>query len=321
MASKLDLLKIRLNENQARHRNAHSQVDLVTDASIEMIPLEHIEVNPFQPRITFTQSEITSLAESIESDGLLQPITVRPNGVKGYQLICGERRFRATQFLNKTHIKAFIIAKNDLESARAALAENVQRANLSDFEVSEGIKDIQQLMQAEDPEKKISKAALRRAVGLSQAALYRCLAFHQLPHQVLEYLHADTRLFAGTVAENLNKALKEAQTQGNYDLCLQILPSLLEALVQGELTQSVLVSSMLKKVKNVQNDPTTSSLSSNDQALQDQLQSTLKLGKKKIGKMEIKGEYWQIKLKYQSLSSGQLKKLRLAFDEILQSDL
>ena len=129
MASKLDLLKMRLSENQVRHRQATHQDTFTPDMSIETILLSHIEINPFQPRMQFNTAEIETLAHSIEEDGLLQPVLVRPNGVHGYQLICGERRFRAIQHLGRTEIQAFVIAKSDLESARAALAENVQREN------------------------------------------------------------------------------------------------------------------------------------------------------------------------------------------------
>ena len=318
MASKLDLLKMRLNENQSRHRNANTHTEIDRQASIELVPLAQIEVNPFQPRITFTQQEIESLAESIKLDGLLQPITVRPNGVHGYQLICGERRFRATQSLGETHIKAFVIAKSDLESARAALAENVQRENLSDFEVSEGIKDILNLMQSQNPGQKVTKSALRKAVGLSQAALYRCLAFHDLPREIVDYLHQDTRLFSGTVAEKLNKALKEAQDLQTYDLCLQALPALLQQLAQGEIKQNNLIPLMQRQVDalSTQNNQKNSSKT---QPSTNHLQQTLKLGKKNIGKMEVKGNYWQIKLKYESLSSQQLAQLKQAVEQILQS--
>lgn len=79
-----------------------------TLSSISEIPLDQIEANPFQPRSTFDEELLEELAESIKAMGLIQPITVRLTGAGKYQIISGERRFRASLLAGLTHIPAYI---------------------------------------------------------------------------------------------------------------------------------------------------------------------------------------------------------------------
>ena len=100
------------------------------------LAMDTITPNRLQPRSEFDDFALMELAASIRENGLLQPITVRPLGA-GYELIMGERRFRACKLLGHTHIEAFILPADDAESAMMALVENVQRQNLHFFEEAE----------------------------------------------------------------------------------------------------------------------------------------------------------------------------------------
>lgn len=97
------------------------------------LPLDSIQPNRMQPRQDFDTLEIMELAASIRQSGLLQPVTVRPCAT-GYELIMGERRYRACKLLGHTHIEAFVLPADDAESALLALVENVQRQDLHFFE-------------------------------------------------------------------------------------------------------------------------------------------------------------------------------------------
>lgn len=97
------------------------------------LALDTIHPNRMQPRQEFDTLEILELAASIRQNGLLQPITVRPCAA-GYELIMGERRYRACKMLGHSHIEAFVLPADDTESALLALVENVQRQNLHFFE-------------------------------------------------------------------------------------------------------------------------------------------------------------------------------------------
>jgi ParB family chromosome partitioning protein len=94
--------------------------------SILDIPLEHIEVNPFQPRSKFKEDSLLQLAGSIKELGIIQPITLRKLGANAFQLLSGERRFRASKMLGLKTIPAYIRLANDQEALEMALVENIQ---------------------------------------------------------------------------------------------------------------------------------------------------------------------------------------------------
>ncbi|MGC6495739.1 MAG: ParB/RepB/Spo0J family partition protein, partial [Flavobacteriales bacterium] len=94
--------------------------------SISEIDIEQIEINPFQPRIEFDRDALQELAASITQLGVIQPITVRKLGFDKYQLISGERRFRASKLAKLNSIPAFIRIANDQQMLEMALVENIQ---------------------------------------------------------------------------------------------------------------------------------------------------------------------------------------------------
>jgi len=101
------------------------------------IPTHLIEPNPYQPRKEFAADALTDLVDSIRAEGLLQPIVVRPVGDK-FQLIAGERRWRAFQQLKLKAIPARVMTSSDASSASLALIENLQRADLNPLEEAHG---------------------------------------------------------------------------------------------------------------------------------------------------------------------------------------
>lgn len=105
-------------------------------ASIVDLDLKSIEVNPFQPRTTFNEESLRELASSIKELGVIQPITVRKMGFNKYQLVSGERRFRASKLIGLVTIPAFIRIANDQESLEMALVENIQRQDLDPIEIA-----------------------------------------------------------------------------------------------------------------------------------------------------------------------------------------
>ena len=109
--------------------------DQVVGNVIEL-PLDQIAINPFQPRTHFDEEGISELAKSIKELGIIQPITVRKIGFQSYQLISGERRFRAVKQLEMESIPAFIRIANDQESLEMALVENIQRRDLDPIEIA-----------------------------------------------------------------------------------------------------------------------------------------------------------------------------------------
>jgi ParB family chromosome partitioning protein len=104
--------------------------------SIIEIDLNLIDVNPFQPRTHFNEDELKGLASSIKELGVIQPITIRKSDGNTFQLVSGERRFRASKLIGNTTIPAYIRIANDQEMLEMALVENIQRKNLDPIEVA-----------------------------------------------------------------------------------------------------------------------------------------------------------------------------------------
>ena len=104
--------------------------------SIVELELDTIEMNPFQPRSSFNEETLRELASSIRELGVIQPITVRKLGYNKFQLVSGERRFRASKLIGLETIPAFIRIANDQESLEMALVENIQRQDLDPIEIA-----------------------------------------------------------------------------------------------------------------------------------------------------------------------------------------
>jgi ParB family chromosome partitioning protein len=104
--------------------------------TIVELDLDRIEVNPFQPRSNFDDASLQELAASIRELGLIQPITVRKLGFDRYQLVSGERRYRASRLIGMKRIPAYIRIANDQESLEMALVENIQRQDLDPVEIA-----------------------------------------------------------------------------------------------------------------------------------------------------------------------------------------
>jgi len=100
------------------------------------IELEAIAVNPFQPRTNFNEEALRELASSIKELGVIQPITVRKLEGNTFQLVSGERRFRASKLIGLTSIPAYVRLANDQEMLEMALVENIQRKDLDPIEVA-----------------------------------------------------------------------------------------------------------------------------------------------------------------------------------------
>lgn len=126
------LLKDPQNDiKSAEDKNADKLVGHIVE-----LDLESIEVNPFQPRTSFNEDSLRELASSIRELGVIQPITVRKLDYNQYQLVSGERRFRASKLVGLETIPAYIRIANDQESLEMALVENIQRQDLDPIEIS-----------------------------------------------------------------------------------------------------------------------------------------------------------------------------------------
>lgn len=141
-----------------------------------LIAVDQIRANRFQPRLQFDEETLQELAESIKENGLLQPIVVRKDE-KGYEIIAGERRFRACVLAGFSEVPCLVMEPNDLQSAQLALVENIQRENLTSIEEAKAYVKIMSLAN-------ITQEKLAKKLGKSQSTIANKIRLLQLPEQV-----------------------------------------------------------------------------------------------------------------------------------------
>lgn len=124
-----------LEDSPAKHKFNEILPEIAKTGIFE-IPLEEIQVNPYQPRVHFDKAALQELADSILVQGIIQPITVRKLAPNEYQLISGERRFQASKIAGLTQIPAYVRTANDQQMLEMALIENIQRENLNAMEIA-----------------------------------------------------------------------------------------------------------------------------------------------------------------------------------------
>ena len=155
-----------------------SQAEEPKDTSdILRIPVDMIEPNPYQPRMTFDQEALEELSESIKTLGLIQPITVRKKQGGIYQIISGERRFRASRLAGLTMIPAYIRDANDQGMLEMAIVENIQRENLDPIEVA---MSYQRLIE----ECNLTQEQMAIRVGKKRASVTNFLRLLKLPAKI-----------------------------------------------------------------------------------------------------------------------------------------
>jgi ParB family transcriptional regulator, chromosome partitioning protein len=172
------------------------------------ISIDLIDPCRFQPRKNPEKSEIAELAHSIDEQGLIQPIVVRPNGSR-YELVCGERRKLAHEMLGKRFIKAHVANLTDEEASALALCENLNRKDLTDFEIYLSIKRHREAFGVSTDNHK--------SLGLGRTEYFRFMAFDVLPQSVIDLLQSKPGLISGHCVENAKTYLTEMERRTNYD--------------------------------------------------------------------------------------------------------
>ncbi|MBP7497803.1 MAG: ParB/RepB/Spo0J family partition protein [Bacteroidales bacterium] len=151
--------------------------DLYLSGSVAMLPLDQISTNPYQPRTIFEEQALNELAESIKKLGIIQPITVRKLGHEKYQLISGERRFKAAKLAKLKEIPVYIRSADDIEMLEMALVENIQRENLDPIEIAVSY---QRLIE----ECQLTQEQLSETVGKDRSTISNFLRLLKLPAEI-----------------------------------------------------------------------------------------------------------------------------------------
>lgn len=168
-------------------------------SSVSKIKISEIKANPNQPRRFFDEKKLLELVDSIKQKGLITPITVRKR-ISGYELVAGERRWRASQKAKKKVIPAYVIeVENESEILELALIENIQRENLNPIEESEAYAALNSKF-------KMSHGSIANSVGKSRASVSNSLRLLQLPSEIRKSIRV------GDITPGHARAILQAKT-------------------------------------------------------------------------------------------------------------
>ena len=197
--------------------NASSGSEEITN-----LPLQKIEPNPLQPRKLFDEEELQTLADSIAKHGIIQPITVRKAENGYYQIIAGERRWRAARLANLHTVPVNVIEADDKTVLELALIENLQRQDLNPMEESLGYR---QLMQ----EHGLTQEQVAERVGKSRPAVANALRLLSLPSSICQMITA------GQLSAGHARALLVLKTEKEQERAAQKISALQLSVRQAEL--------------------------------------------------------------------------------------
>ena len=167
--------------------DAAPQTRAASQNGVRTIPVEHLEPSPFQPRVKMNPEALDDLATSIKARGILQPLLVRPHPDQPgrFQIIAGERRWRASQQAGLHEVPVLVRELSDVETMAAALVENLQRQDLNAIEEAEGYKRLVD-------EFRMTQEMLAESVGKSRSHIANTLRLLNLPSTVLEEVKKGT---------------------------------------------------------------------------------------------------------------------------------
>ena len=192
------------------------------ESAYRMLPLHRVEPNPEQPRQDFDEEELTALSESIRQHGILQPLTVRETGAGYYQIIAGERRWRAARMAELTEVPAIVVEADDKKAMELALIENLQRQDLNSVEEALGYRSLME-------EFGLTQEEAASRVGKSRPAVANSLRLLSLDEKVLEMLRA------GTISAGHAKAILMLKSGKNQQEAAQKIANLGLSVRQAEL--------------------------------------------------------------------------------------
>lgn len=294
-------------ENHTKNEKKFDGFDFYQNNRLEIVSISDILPNPAQPRTEFDPELLQELADSIDKNGLLQPVTVRKNS-HGYVLVAGERRLRACQLLGKTSIECLIVNIDDQQNALLALSENLSRQDLADFEVAKAVANIQKSFN--------SKTELAKSLGISRAKLYKLLSFEELPLGFKEQLEKLPNLISADTAEQIRSIKGELDVDTvTFDEWLIEFGYLLQI---GKLKQSHFKTWLFDKIKK--DEPVVKVQQGAEKKMIAPAATNVKRmyvkDGKNVGRVKADGKRLVIELNQQDLNSEQELKLMTFLDDL-----
>lgn len=155
-------------------------METVKEEEVQELPIDELRVNPYQPRKTFNEDSLQELSESIKEHGVFQPIIVKKS-IKGYEIVAGERRFRASKLAGKKTIPAIVRNFTDEEMMEIAVLENLQRENLNVVDEANAYKTLMTNLN-------LTQEQVSKRVNKSRSHITNLLGILSLPENVLELI-------------------------------------------------------------------------------------------------------------------------------------
>jgi len=239
------------------------------------VPIEFLQPNPRNPRQAFSEIELDELAASIRERGIIQPIVVRTlrGSADHYEIIAGERRWRAAQRAGMHDVPIVLFEANDREALELAIIENVQRADLNALEEAMGYQALEEFGNTQDE--------IARLIGKSRSHVANTLRLLKLPESVKAYVR-DGKLSAGHARALLGQADPEKMARVIVEQGLNV--RAVEAIAQDRAGKAV------KRRSRVEKDANTAAL---EKRLSDELGLAVSI--------EHRGQGGELKIRYRSL--------------------
>jgi len=240
------------------------------------ISVNDITPNPYQPRIKMDNESLEELAASIKEKGVVQPILVRSMGTDKYELIAGERRFRACKIVGLPEVPAIVKEVNDAEAMAIAITENIQREDLNAIELARAYSSLMS-------EFNLTQEQLAQSVGKSRPAVANMMRLLQLPQEIQE------NILSGKVSMGHARALLSLEQQ---NLQIEVCKKIIELDLSVRQTEK-LVQKLLRQPKQQKLAIRSAEIEAVENKLRTMLATQVKLSQTgKKGKIEI--EYYSV---------------------------
>lgn len=236
------------------------------DNVVLKIAITSLEANPFQPRKTFDQVALSELADSLKETGLIQPIVVRKHGAK-YQIVAGERRFRAARSAELTQVPVIVKSLSDNAMMALSIIENLQREDLNPIEEAQGINAYMKQLT-------LTQAQAAEKLGKSRAAIANTLRLLNLPAQVQQLI------IEGQLSMGHARALLGLDAQS--DMLLLADKAIKQQLSVRQIEDIVRHTASSKQKTNAKKPSNSIYIQAIEQQLEDKFSTKISLSKKKL---------------------------------------
>jgi len=245
------------------------------DGTLTEVPVEFVQRGKYQPRIDIDPDSLEELSASIKAQGVMQPIVIRPIKANRYEIIAGERRWRAAQLAGLDKVPAIIREVADEAAIAMALIENIQRENLNPIEEARALSRLQE-------EFELTQQEVAEAVGKSRTAVTNLLRLMNLENEV------KTLLERGDLDMGHARALLSLEAQQQIEMARKVVADSLTVRQTEALVKKVLSGELVKPEKTKRVDPDISRL---EETLAKRLGSPVKISHSDKGKGKLTISY------------------------------